>query len=226
MNTLSLKIAIILFLSLSAFVSLRTAMPRFRPDQGNHTQFQLTKIKECLDLYYRTQGHYPERLKDIPNFPRYNLTDPWNIPFQYECLGEGEEYVLASIGYDKFYAIEYDEIRAQDRVRIKRHIVATACMALLIFLILFIRWRKDGHWPTWKSLPLLLSFAIGLYARLGDNGILPMRGSVVIFYALLAMPCVLAVFTLVLAIIKRDSLYFAALPVALYACLSVFALIT
>jgi len=217
--------ALILFLAISGVVSLRTAMPdRMNGMIESFARYQPTEIKKYLDSYYQTQGHYPENLNDIPEFPHHHLFDPWGNPIQYERSDENGKYILTSSGYDEFFARNgFDEFRTQNRIRIIRHIIATGCMALLIFLILSIRRRKDGHWPTWKSLPLLLSFTIGFYARLGDNGLLPMGGSV--FYALYATPWALAVLALVLAIIKRDSLYFAALIVSLYAINSVFILV-
>ena len=228
MNRSSLKnILLVLLLAISGVASLRTATPD--PMTYMIVRFarsQPIDIKQYLDSYYQTRGHYPENLNDIPDFPQYNLFDPWENPIQYERSDENGTYCLTSSGYDKFFENGgFDEFRSQDRTRIIRHIAATGYMALLILLILALRRREDGHWPAWKSLPLLLSFAIGLYARLGDNGILPMGGTVAIFYTLCTIPCVLSVLALVLAIIKLDSLYFATLAVALYAVVSVFILV-
>ena len=217
MKTFFFNCIIFILLFVNSIVLLCTVPSHIQTMREMATEHEIEKIIKHLDVYRQSCGSYPQRLADIPHFDQDDLLDMWGIPLHYECLAEKDKFVLQSV--------EYNRSLTQGKMRLVFHLIATGCMASLVLLILIIRFRKDGRWPVKQSLPLLFSFLVGLYARLGDNGILPMGEFVLWFYALLTLACLLPVFALIMTITKRDMLYFATLAVAPYTVFSVLFLV-
>ena len=226
MKTILFNCIVIALLFINTIVLLRTLPIQGSPiAREKATETTIVAMRRHLELYRQFHGYYPQRLEDIPDLKRSAFYDAWNVLLQYIYYDERGEYVLRSIGHD--------ESLAQRKNRLLFHIVATGYMAVLIFLVLIIRFRKDGCFPVKQGLPLIFLFIVGFILQLGDNWtLISPTGKFfyfqfpLLFFLLIVTAGLLPVFALVLAITRRDFLYFAALAIAPYTALSVLSLVT
>ena len=195
-------------------------------------EFSIVKIQKHLDEYHQAHGVYPERLEDLPDFkpaPSAIITrgaffDSWGVPFEYNPSGENAEQMLRSIRLEK-------EI-AQRKIRGTCHYVANGCLLVLIPLILYVRYRRDGRWPVQQSVMLLLPVTLCFYLpilAIPFKGMLtrvPLFYSVLYFYAMFFSSIAVTLGSFVQMIRKRDILYFAAFVSAFHVWLVVFSLVS